>query len=162
VVHSQVSTSPLSKLSRKDSLNVGKVFKELVKAIETKQTHKIIEACLNEVECKSCINNDTVLIEPRSFVKAKKYAELAIVDFTKSKTYSALKSRGYTVHTTMLEKIEPHSFPVDYAKDIILYEVYILTYLPDELAKGHEGAVNVFQFVKINGDFKLYGIDSIP
>ena len=57
---------------------------------------------------------------------------------------------------------KPKNLPNDYGNDLILYEVWIQTYSPNEWAKGHEGQNNAFQFVKINDKFKLFGLTSIP
>jgi hypothetical protein len=44
----------------------------------------------------------------------------------------------------------------------ILYEINYETYKQDEWQIGHEGQDYLFQFVKINGEFKFNGIQTIP
>jgi len=44
----------------------------------------------------------------------------------------------------------------------MVYNIWYLVFEPNEISKGDEGLSEAFQFMKINGKFKLYGLTSIP
>lgn len=48
------------------------------------------------------------------------------------------------------------------SQDFRLYEIWVITYVPDEWAKGHEGQSHAFQFLKIKDRFKFYRLTSVP
>lgn len=160
--YAQGNTNTLPKISTKDSVNVEKAFMRLVNAIEQKETDRVIAACLIEVECISCMGDEITFQEEGYFVSAATFARCATADITKSIINLNLKLKKHYIQCSLIKNFKPHSLPKNYPKNLMLYEVWIQTLLPDEGEIGHEGASQGFQFVKINGDFKLYRLTSIP
>src|SRR5690606_36217083 len=83
-------------------------------------------------------------------------------NFIQSPVYKAMAQRGYTFGTITIKDFKPIIMPRDYPKDLKLYEVWVPTYLAGQLSKNHPGTSHSFQFVKIDGKFRFYGLTSIP
>jgi hypothetical protein len=152
------SEMELKKISIKDSIAVNKVFQKLLKAIESKQEKVFLELTLNKVECNNCVESSDMV----NYVSNIDLYNNQFKTFETSAVYKALKKRGYHISTNEIKDYKPKNLPKSYAKDLILFEVWIHTYLPNEWAEGHEGQSNIFQFVKIGNEYKLYGLSSIP
>jgi hypothetical protein len=96
------------------------------------------------------------------FVPASVFYLNIAKNFDKSPVYKAMVSRGYLFDSITIKNFKPKNVPADFPKDLVLYEVWVPTYLSGELSKNSKGASHGFQFVKIKGDFKFYGLTSIP
>jgi len=116
---------------------------------------------LKEVDCIDCVgkpefNNEGFFVDSDVF-----YLNIA-KNFSLSPVYKALASRGYTFDKIVIKDFKPRILPKSYQGDLVLYEAWVPTYLANELSKGHKGTSHGFQFVKVDGKFKFYGLTSIP
>lgn len=113
------------------------------------------------VDCIDCVGKPEFNKEGY-FVTADIFYLNIANNFVNSPVYKALASRGYTFSIVEIKDFKPKILPKDYPQNLILYEVWVPTYLVDELSKGHPGTSHAFQFIKINGKFRFYGLTSIP
>ncbi len=113
------------------------------------------------VDCIDCVGKPEFNQEGY-FVTADVFFYNIAGGFTKSALYKALTNRGYTFNKAVVKGFKPKIMPRDYPEDLTLYEVWVPTYKANELSQGHPGSSHGFQFVKINGEFKFYGLTSIP
>ncbi|MFL9843375.1 hypothetical protein [Flavobacterium rhizosphaerae] len=116
---------------------------------------------LPQVECIDCVGKPEFNGEGY-FVPADIFFLNVAKNFTKSPVYKALAKRGYTFSIAEIKNFKPKFFPKNYPNNLFIYEVWVPTYLKNELSQGHPGASHAFQFVKINGEFRFYGLMSIP
>lgn len=140
---------------------LDEAFVALLKIIETNDKAGIKAASMPMVDCIDCVGKPD-FNEEGYFVTPDIFLFNITKNFTQSPVYKAVVKRGYTFSTITLKDFKPKIMPRDYPADLKLYEVWIPTYKKDELSKGHPGTSHAFQFVKIGGKFKFYGLTSIP
>lgn len=145
----------------KDWESLDKTFAAFIKTIENNDKPGFMAISLKEVDCIDCAGKPE-FNEQGTAVKADAFFAIITRHFTTSPVYLALVKKGYTFSIAEIKDFKPKSLPKEYPKDLKLYEVWVPTYLKNELSKGHPGASHAFQFVKINGQFKFYGLISIP
>lgn len=142
-----------------DALNVS--FAALIKAIETNNRAAFMALSLKQVDCMDC-RNRTDLNEQGNAVTADVFFNDLAGNFSKSPVYQAIVKKGYTFSIAVIKDFHPDYLPKTYPKDLKLYEVWVPTYLKNELSKGHPGTSHAFQFIKTDGKFKFYGLTAIP
>ena len=147
------------KISAKDSIEVSNTFEKLLNAVENKNKKEFLKLTLGKIDCDIC-NNDSH--EIYNYVSSIDLYNNEFKTFEKSAVYSALKKRGFHISCSIIKSYKPNNVPKNYPKDLTLYEVWIQTFLPNEWAEGHEGQSNTFQFVKIENEYKLFGLSSVP
>ncbi len=151
------------KISLSDSVELNKVIVEILNAIKNKDTKKIKDNSLEQIDCSLCIPTDYSK-GPRvdNIIPVDTFINQAYINFINSPLYQAIKKRGFRISEMIIPDFRPRNLPNSYGKDLVVYEAWVQTYLPNEWAKGHEGQSHCFQFVKINNAFRLYGLTSIP
>ncbi|MDV6166905.1 hypothetical protein R1T16_00605 [Flavobacterium sp. DG1-102-2] len=151
------AAAPQKKVSEWDELD--KTFIAFVAALENKDKAAYTALSLKQVDCAECPGGG----EQGSyshFVPAEVFYITVAEDFKKSPVYKALAKRGYAFNTMVLKDFKLSFLPKDTSNDLKVYEVWVQTYKPDELSKGHIGTNHAFQFVKVNGSFKFFGLTS--
>jgi len=140
---------------------LDKTFIAFEQALEKNDKAAFMALTLKVVDCIDCVGKPEFNNEG-FFVTADVFFLNIAKNFKLSPVYKAMATRGYTFDVIKLKNFKPQNMPKDSADDLILYEVWVPTYLANELSKGHKGTSHAFQFVKINGKFKFYGLTSIP
>lgn len=140
---------------------LDKVFIKLIESLLQEDKNAFKTVCYGAVDCIDCVGKPE-FNEAGNFVTSEVFYLNIAKNFDKSPVYKALVKRGYTFSTIIIKDFKSKYLPTNYPKDLKLYEVWIPTYLANELSEGHPGSSHAFQFVKINGEFKLYGMTSIP
>lgn len=138
---------------------LDKTFIAFIKALETNDKVTYRSLSLPQIDCLECPGADE-LGAKNNFVPAEVFYITVAKDFTVSPVYKALTKRGYAFNTMVLKNFKPSFLPKDYPKDLKIYEVWVPTYKPNELSKGHRGTNHAFQFVKTTNGFKFYGLTS--
>jgi len=141
--------------------DLDKTFVALVESLQKNDLAAFKAISLPGVDCIACVREHQRTGD-YNFVLADVFFETVAPSFNVSPVYKAMVQRGYTFSTMTLEDYKPMTVPRDYPKDLKLYEVWVPTYLANELSKGHPGSSNGFQFIKTNGKFKFYGLVAIP
>lgn len=156
----QQTNTPV-KVTKQEWDKLDKVFVALIDALVNNNTAAFNKLAYPVIDCIDCVG--TPEFNNRGYFVTRDVFYLNIAtNFTKSPVYKAVAKRGYTFSAILLKGYRPKYLPDDYPEDLTLYEVWIPTYLANELSKGHPGTSHAFQFVKINGEFKLFGMTSIP
>jgi hypothetical protein len=149
----------LRKLSKADSVVLAETFLEFVKAIELKDERKIIALSLDSINCNLCLTND----HPKdNIIPIETFINQTFRSFVSSQLYKAIKNNRLQLSIGIIKNFKPKNVPFNFPKDLKLYEVWVQTYLPNEWVKGHEGQSHTFEFIKVDGLFKFYGLSSIP
>jgi len=153
----------LRKISLTDSIQLNIDVNRFVESINKKEIDQIKRISLELIDCSLCITRDYNDGPPSDYIIAiDTFINLAFQDFIDSPLFRAIKTRGFTFSERFIPDIHPRNLPKTYDKDLVIYEAWVQTYEPNEWAIGHEGQSHCFQFVKINGEFKFYGLDSVP
>lgn len=151
-------TAPAAKqASEWDALD--KTFVAFIKALENNDKAGFNAIALSQVDCAECPGAGE-LGDTTHFVPAEVFYITVAADFKASPVYKAMVKRGYAFSSMILKDFKPSFLPKNNPNDLKVYEVWVPTYKPDELSKGHPGSSHAFQFVKINGEFKFFGLTS--
>lgn len=147
------------KLSKADSSLLAQTFSEFIKAIEQKDTGKIKELSLANINCNFCLTND---LSEDNIIPIDTFINQSYRNFVSSPLYNSIKKNRLHQSVGIIKEFKPKNVPDNFPKDLMLYEVWVQTYLPNEWAQGHEGQTHVFEFIKTNDIFKFFGLSSIP
>ena len=139
--------------------DLDKTFLAFIKALENKDQAAYNTIALKQVDCSECPGGGEQGAYSH-FVPSEVFYITVAEDFKISPVYKALAKRGYAFNSMILKDFKPSFLPKDAPQDLKVYEVWVHTYKPDELSKGHQGTSHAFQFVKVNGNFKFFGLTS--
>jgi len=138
---------------------LDKTFVAFIKALENEDNTAYTAISLKEVDCAECPGAGE-LGDFTHFVPAQVFYITVASDFKVSPVYKALIKRGYAFNSMVLKDFRPAFLPQNSSKDLKVYEVWVQTYKPEELSKGHKETSHAFQFIKLNGEFKFFGLTS--
>jgi hypothetical protein len=155
-----------TKLSYKDSIELTNTWKKFKSALEKRNTKTLHQMALKIVHCdmfqnpnpNTSYNQDIY----NSYISFNKFLAQFYHELPKLKLWIVMKTKKY--HIDVSNAIDFHPPNIKYQKkhSLKIYDIWYLTFEPNEIAKGHEGESEAFEFVKINGRFKFYGLTSIP
>lgn len=151
-------STPVKKATEWDELD--KTFVAFIKSLENKDKMTFDNIALVKVDCAECPGSGEQG-DITHYVPSDVFYITVAEDFKLSPVYKALINRGYAFNSMVLKGFKP-SFIKDGSdsKDLKVYEVWVPTYKPDELSKGHPGSSHAFQFVKVHGEFRFFGLTS--
>lgn len=140
---------------------LDKTFVAFIKALENSDKTAFDNIALSQVDCAECPGSGEQG-DITHFVPSDVFYITVAADFKLSPVYKALTNRGYAFNSMILKDFKPSFIPKDNtgSKDLKVYEVWVPTYKPDELSKGHPGSSHAFQFVKVHGEFRFFGLTS--
>ncbi len=144
------------KLSQNDSLTFNPFWQKFNSFITKEDTSKVRLFSLPIINCDICnhTNNQYTSIDSvltNNFLNIKS-----------SQLFKAIQQKRISLNKRQQHNSDTTITPKGYGEKLITFEVWIQTYLPNEFASGHEGQSHCFQFIQHNGNFKLFGITSIP
>lgn len=140
---------------------LDKTFVAFIKALENQDKAAFDNIALAQTDCAECPGSGEQG-DITHFVPSDVFYITVAADFKASPVYKALSKRGYAFNSMTLKDFKPAFIPKDSSgsKDLKVYEVWVPTYKPDELSKGHPGSSHAFQFVKVHGEFRFFGLTS--
>ncbi|MGZ3813230.1 MAG: hypothetical protein ACXVB0_15650 [Mucilaginibacter sp.] len=159
VVRGQNMSAP--KPNHKDSIQLSFVWKEFKNSLTTKNIQELHKLSLKHVYCD--------LFEPMDATKPARDPYIHIDTFLKqffrqmhnSKLWLVVKTKKYHMGVEHEENPRPPN-KTSIERTLKIYEIWYVTWEPNELAKGHEGQTHAFQFIKVHNRFKFYGMTSVP
>lgn len=140
---------------------LDKTFVALIDALVKNDKAAFKAVSYPAVDCIDCVGKPDFNQEGY-FVTADVFYLNIANNFINSPVYKALAKRGYTFSITEIKDFKPKILPKDYPKDLKLYEVWVPTYLKGELSSNHPGTSHAFQFIQVKGEYRFYGLTSIP
>lgn len=144
------------KMSKSDSMDFIPFWNEFNLFISQSDTNKIRLNSLQNIKCDICSNSD------KQYVTIDTILANSFLTIKTSQLYKAIQQKRINFNQRQQKNIDTTITPKSYGKTLKTFEVWIQTYLPNEFANGHEGQSHCFQFIKHNGNYKLFGITSIP
>lgn len=151
---SAFAQTPQKKSTEWDALD--QTFLKVIQSLIKEDKQAFLQLSLNSVDCPDCPEVDG-FTKDGAYLPADVFFFITSEFFTKSPIYKALSTRGYTFTSATIKKYKAPATG-NIAKDTKVYDVWVDTYLPNQLAKGHKGTGHSFRFVKINGKFKFIGL----
>jgi hypothetical protein len=131
------------KINQTETLKVKQSFLVLIDALEHNNKVAVKNSSFSNIKCDYC---------DKSNIPINVLIEKELSSFKTSKIYTAYSTRGFSISEENFVTLG----------NLPIYTVWIQTLLPNEYAEGHEGASFGFQFSKENGEYKFYGLTSIP
>ena len=145
-------------LSIKDSIELNHALNYLFTAIQSHDTLAIKSVSLPILHCTFCDSGFTKEMEHN-------FNDFVNTLFRYTYLPRILKEYKYNRYFYHLNRVKDPPVPFIRnikADDSNIYEVFFEILKPNELSPGHEGADFIFQFVKSNGHFVLFGMMTIP
>ncbi|MFP9098336.1 hypothetical protein ACLI09_04720 [Flavobacterium sp. RHBU_24] len=138
---------------------LDKTFISLIEALTKANEANFIALSAKQIECTECAEAGTYTgagyyVDPYDFYDGISKS------FTKSAIFKALSSRGYGFSAVTLKGLKVPYLPAATAKGLKVYDVWIDTYLPGEVSKGHPGTRHTFRFIKTGNKFVFFGLAS--
>ncbi len=148
-----------SKISRRDSVVLVKTWNAFKQALSKKDDLQLRTLSLKTVRCD--LFDAEAILAPNydPYIPISKFLKQFYRD---TKLRMVVSSKHYHLSTDTVENFQPKNIKYQKTRNLITYEIWYVVWEPGELAKGHEGASDAFQFVKIGENFKFYGMTSIP
>jgi hypothetical protein len=145
----------------KDSIELNKVWIKYKHALENKDIASLHRLSYKIIHC------DRFEPENSSFTKDPNLPLDTFLSrfyhvFPDLKLWRVVKTKKY--HMT-IDKASNWALPnikFQRKKSLMVYNIWYLVFKPNEISKGNEGLSEAFQFMKIDGQFKLCGLTSIP
>lgn len=154
------SQTPPAKKSAGEWDVLDKTFISLIEALTKANEAKFISVSAKQIECAECAEAGTYT-GAGYYVDAYDFYDGISKNFTKSAIFKALSARGYGFSAATLKGLKPPYLPASTAKGLKVYDVWVDTYLPNEVAQGHPGTRHTFRFIKVGGKFILFGLSSM-
>ena len=150
-----------SKLTREDSLELSNVWAKFKHALEIKDIQILHRLSLPSIDCDLFQPMDT-RPEQNPNISIDTFLNEFYERFPDFKLWRAVKTKKYHMTTEPAIYSGQINIKSKRNKSLMLYYIWYLVFEPNEVAKGYEGQSEAFQFMKINGKFKFYGMTSIP
>ena len=155
--------TPTTKLPPKDFLHLTNTWALFKKALQSKDRQTLHHLSLKYIYCDIFQPLDFNNITPTdSHISIDTFLKQFFDHMPKSKLWSVVKTNKYHYSVEKEEYLNPANTKSKKEKSRNVYEIWFVTWKPNELQKGHEGQTHAFQFVKANGEFRFYGMTSIP
>ncbi|WP_428329254.1 hypothetical protein [Mucilaginibacter sp.] len=149
----------------KDSVKLINTWKQLKKALELKDTKTLRNLSLKTIHCDLFETIDPKLTYEQSIAVTYMSLNTFLIQYyknlPKSKLFEVMKYKKYNISEAYLN-FPPPNMKIHRSMPITLYDILYVTFEPNEIAKGHEGASEGFEFVKMKDEFKFFGLTSIP
>jgi hypothetical protein len=139
---------------------LDKTFISLIEALTKADEAKFISLSAKQIECAECAEAGTYT-GAGYYVEAYDFYDGISKAFTKSAIFKALSVRGYGFSAATFKGLKPPYMTASAAKGLKVYDVWVDTYLPDEVSKGHPGTRHTFRFIKVGGKFIFFGLSSM-
>jgi hypothetical protein len=163
VLYGQKSRS--ANLSYKDSIELTKTWIKFKKALELKDTETLHLLSLHIVQCDLFETPDPNITYDQSiansYISFDKFLMQFYQNLANSKLWSVMKTKKYHISEAIMN-FHPPNIKYLKSKSLKTYDILYVTFEPNEIAKGHEGGSEGFEFVKSNDKFKFFGLTSIP
>jgi hypothetical protein len=150
------------KIGKADSAELSKTWTIFLRALEQQDNKAIKRISLKTISCDLCKDIDANYSPSDDLVSIDTFVNQTNRSFMSSPLHKAIKKRGVTYSILNIPNFQPSNIPKSQSKNLQLFEVWVITYVADEWAKGHEGQSHAFQFVKTEDGFKYYGLTSVP
>jgi hypothetical protein len=161
LIFNDASGQGFEKLSYNDSLRLVDAWVKFKKTLENKNLKTLKTLSLRIVDCDIFQTPDPYH-DVSPYISIDTFSKQFFQHMSNSKLWSVVKTKKYRLHVEKQINYSPEFNKKQNGLPILLFEVWFITWEPNELAKGHEGQSHAFEFVKIGNSLKFYGMTSIP
>ena len=146
-------------VSKKENIQLTGEFNQLISAIKTKNSEQIRQMSLDSIYCSICegIRNDYY---DNDLDNINNFIDSAYQHLSDEGIWGPMNSRyKLKFSASIYNKTKPDNFIMKENEKLIIYELYFYQ-LQGKSQKYPIPKSHIFQFVKIDGNFKLYGMTS--
>jgi hypothetical protein len=148
-------------ISEKDSIKLFGFLNRFVKAIKEKETEKLKNISMDRIDCISCIADR--IPPPESYlVPVDTFINQTYRTFEKSRLWDCVRNEQPMINLLKLTGKDLEQKELKKKEGITIYELFYLTTKPNEIQLGHEGQQTGLQFIKLDNEFKFYGLTTVP
>ncbi len=140
-----------------DSLKLEQLWNKFLKGISKKDTNQLHPLSLPLINCELCADKP----HEDYFVPVDTFLFLAFLRFPDSKLWQAMTTKKHRISGRTMTEHYPGSLNSS-GSPLMIYELRVVTIEPNETGRRHEGLEHIFEFIKTNGEFKLFGFSSVP
>ena len=148
-----VSEGQTIQLTYSDSILLLNTWTEIVNILKEKNSNKLKEHCLKKVDCPICISYEQIYKVPvdNFIVPVDTFVKHVFSFVPNSKLWTLIKSDEKQIFVSKI-----------YQSDELRYSIVYNIVKPEEMGPKHEGVSILFEFIKINSEFRLISFDSVP
>jgi hypothetical protein len=151
-----------TKIGKADSIQLSKTWTTFLTALENGDDKTIKRMSLDKISCDLCKDIDATYSTADDLIPIDTFVNQTNRSFLNSQLYKAIKKRGVRYSILIIPNFRPSNVPKSASENLQLFEIWVITYVADEWAKGHEGQSHAFQFIKTGDGFRYYGLTSVP
>jgi hypothetical protein len=145
----------------KDSSELVTFVKDLEQSIEKRDTKKIRNASMDRINCSSCIKDR--IPPPESYlVPVDTFINQTYRTFEQSRLWHCVRNEQPMINVLKLTGKGFEEKELKNKESVLIYELFYLTTKPNEIQLGQEGQQTGLQFIKMDNEFKLYGLATVP
>lgn len=152
----------MRKIRRKDSLALGTAWRSFVQAIDTRDTGRLRSMSFKTIDCISCFESGGYPENGDFLVPADTFIFHTFRNIFTSRLWKVIHHRPYFLLARSFPGYIQENVSLKKGEEFTIYEICYTTYKPDEWAPGHQGQTQIFQFVKVDRQFRFYGFVSVP
>ncbi len=148
-----VSKGQSPQLTHSDSILLSNTWSEIVNTLAESNSNKLKKHCLKKIDCSICISYEQIYKEPvdNFIVPVDTFVKHVFSFVPNSKLWTLIKSDEKQIFVSKI-----------YQSDELRYSIVFNTVKPGEMGPKHEGVSILFEFIKINSEFRLISFDSVP
>jgi hypothetical protein len=154
-----------AKFLNKDSIELINTWKKFKISLKSRDTKSLRQLSLKTVHCDLFQTpNPNATYEQdisNSYISFDKFLVQFYRNLPKLKLWSVMKTQKYSIVESAYN-FRPPNIKYLKVKSLKFYDILYVTFEPNEIEKGHEGQQEGFEFVKIYGKYKFFGLTSIP
>ena len=146
-----------TKIEKEDSIYLLNTWHKFIKAIENKDKKTLSDLSLKLIDCITCTTLDSMDAD-NFFVSIDTFTNKVFRTMIGSPLWNEIKLKRYSLNKVVMEDYHPRSLSEFKQKTFPFYQI-IFSFTP----KGYvEGFTYFFRFIKLDNNFKFYGLETIP
>jgi hypothetical protein len=148
------------KLSTADSISLSDTWANYSKFLADKNIREIKNNSLPFIHCIPCkigYTPGTNYVFP-----VDSFIDSFYSWFKGSKLETVIKADKKDIHGILYKDYQPENLSLKTGESFTSYEIFFLTFKPNEISPRHEGGGHFFLFIKKDNRFLLYGFDTNP
>jgi hypothetical protein len=145
-----------ARVEREDSIKLLNTWHKFMQAIESKDRKLISKLSLKLIDCVTCTTSDSTPAD--DFVLIDTFTNQLFRNMIGSPLWNEIKLNRFSLNTIVIKDYHPRSLS-DYKQKTFPFYQVIFYFKPKEYAEGFS---YFFRFIKLDNNFKFYGLETIP
>ena len=146
-----------AKIEKEDSAHLLNTWHKFIQAIENKDRKSISNLSLKLIDCVTCSTSDSMGSDD-FFVSIDTFTNQVFRNMIGSPLWNEIKLNRFSLDKVVIKDYHPRSLSDFKQKTFPFYQV-IFHFKPKDYA---EGFTYFFRFIKLDNNFRFYGLETIP